>query len=153
MKNNYFILLALLFSTTIMGQTYTGSKKDINAILKNAELFSSYVVASNYEQIANSYTDDAKIFPNGLDILDTRAKIIDYWTLPKGLETSYHKIYPKEIVIKEDTAYDYGYYEGKTKKVDGSESHWKGKYVIVWKKIDDKWKMYLDIWNGIRKKE
>jgi len=29
-------------------------------------------------------------------------------------------------------------------------SSWKGKYVIVWKKVDSKWKMHLDIWNSVK---
>ena len=153
MKRIYSICIALSFSTCMIAQTYNGPKKDINEILENIKIFSSYVMASDYEKIANSYTSDAKIFPNGLDILDNRKEIIGYWTLPKGLQTSYHKIYPEEITIQGDIAYDYGYYEGRTKKIDGSESAWKGKYVIVWKKINNQWKMYLDIWNGIRKKQ
>lgn len=44
--------------------------------------------------------------------------------------------------------YDYGYYEGVIKLVDGCFSYWEGKYVIVWKKLKDgDWKMYIDIWN------
>jgi len=152
MKRIYSIVIALSFTTCIIAQTFNGPKKDIDDILENVKKFSSYVMASDYEKIANSYTSDAKIFPNGLDILDTKKEIIEYWTLPDGLQTSHHKIYPEEIIIKGDTAYDYGYYEGRTKKTDGSESAWKGKYVIVWKKVNNNWKMYLDIWNGIRKK-
>ena len=49
-----------------------------------------------------------------------------------------------------DTAYDFGYYYGTT-IVEGKEAEsWKGKYVIVWKRVDGDWKMYLDIWNRVR---
>ncbi len=152
MNKKYSSLITLIYSAFLFAQTYSGPKEDVNSILENAKKFSSYVMASDYEKIADSYTKAAKIFPNGLDILDSRKEIIDYWTLPEGLETSHHQIFPKEVVIQGDTAYDYGYYEGKTKKTDGSEVAWRGKYVIVWKKNNNEWKMYLDIWNGIRKK-
>jgi len=125
MHKKYSTMITLLFSALLFAQTHIGPKEDINTILENAKKFSSYVMASDYEKIADSYTKTAKIFPNGLDILDSRKEIIDYWTLPEGLETSHHKIFPKEVVIKEDTAYDYGYYEGKTKKADGSEVTWR----------------------------
>ena len=105
-------------------------------------------MASDYKKIADSYTEDAKIFPNNSIILEGDA-IIAYWTLPEGINTIYHKITQTEISIIKDTAYDYGYYQGKTKHKDGSISTWKGKYVIVWKKVDSHWKMYLDIWNKI----
>jgi ketosteroid isomerase-like protein len=42
-----------------------------------------------------------------------------------------------------------GYYEGKSLKQDGEEISWKGKYLIVWKKEANDWKMYMDIWNRI----
>ena len=56
----------------------------------------------------------------------------------------------KEIKIIENEAYDYGYYEGRTKRANGQESSWKGKYVVVWRKEEDTWKMYLDIWNAVK---
>jgi ketosteroid isomerase-like protein len=35
---------------------------------------------------------------------------------------------------------------------DGSESAWQGKNVMIWKKVDEEWKMYLDIWNSSLKR-
>ncbi len=149
MKTIPLLLLALLCFNQIEAQTLNGNKEDIKTILKNTENFSKYVMTSDYEKIASSYTDDAKIFPNNTKILEGE-DIIKYWTLPEDISTSYHKITQTEITIVEDTAYDYGYYEGKTKHKDGHISSWKGKYVIVWKKIEDHWKMYLDIWNSVQ---
>ena len=105
---------------------------------------------SDYHSIGKAYTVDAKIFPNNMDIIQGREEIIKYWTLPEGLRTKYHKIIPEEIKIIGNEAYDYGYYEGTTLRSDGTESNWKGKYVVVWRKIDREWKMYLDIWNRIK---
>ena len=58
-------------------------------------------------------------------------------------------IMPEEIVIMGNEAYDYGYYEGQTKNADDSTTSWRGQYVIIWKKEEGDWKMYLDIWNRI----
>ncbi|QLG46983.1 YybH family protein [Costertonia aggregata] len=150
MKAIQLLILAFLCFNQIEAQVLNGNKQDIQTILKNTENFSKYVMASDYRKIASSYTQDAKIFPNNTKILEGE-DIIKYWTLPEGLSTSYHKITQSEITIIKDTAYDYGYYEGKTKHKDGHISSWKGKYVIVWKKINGDWKMYLDIWNNINK--
>ncbi|MBC2846031.1 YybH family protein [Winogradskyella flava] len=151
MRTLIFVLIALLGFNYSQAQTLNGNQKDIQTILKNTKSFSEYVMASDYEKIASSYTKDAKIFPNNTQILEGE-DIINYWTLPEGISTSYHKITQTEITIVEDTAYDYGYYEGKTKHKDGRMSSWKGKYVIVWKKVDSKWKMHLDIWNSVKQK-
>ncbi|WP_109435363.1 DUF4440 domain-containing protein [Aquimarina sp. AU119] len=142
------IILALTIFSQVQAQTLKGNKEDINQIIENAKAFSRYVMASDYKMIASSYTEDAKIFPNYTIILEGE-DIIKYWTLPKGISTSFHKITQTEITVVEDTAYDYGYYEGKTKQKDGQISSWQGKYVIVWKKVKGNWKMHLDIWNNI----
>ena len=72
-----------------------------------------------------------------------------YWTIPEDVKILHHKVTPSEIIIENDTAYDYGYYEGKTLTKDKKEVSWQGKYIIVWKKIDREWKIYLDIWNNV----
>lgn len=144
-------LVILFFSCSLcFAQEYIGPKKDIDQILENAKNFSQYIVAGDYEKIVASYTENAKIFPNNLEILTGEAAILKYWTLPEGIQTSYHKLLPEELKILGNEAYDYGYYEGTTKRADGTESSWKGKYVVIWRKEDDVWKMYLDIWNGVR---
>ena len=144
------IFISFLFLTcTMASQNYTGNQEDIAKILSNINKFSAFVMASDYESIGSAYTVDAKIFPNNLEIIHGREAIIEYWTLPKGVQIKYHKINPEEIKIIGNEAYDYGYYEGTTLRSNGTESNWKGKYVIIWRKTDQDWKIYLDIWNRI----
>ncbi len=144
------VILMFLTSSSGIAQTYIGDTKEVNEILKNLKSFSTYVMNSDYDKIGNCYTKDAKIFPNNTKIIEGKTAIIKYWTLPEGVQTIHHKIMPDEIQIVGDTAYDYGYYEGATRKKDGTKVTWKGKYVIVWKKQADTWKIYLDIWNGVK---
>ncbi len=144
-------LFILLFSYSLgFAQEYIGPKAEIDQILENAKNFSHYIVDADYGMILNAYTADAKIFPDNTEILTGEEAILKYWTLPEGVSTSYHKLMPEEIKIMGDEAYDYGYYEGTTQRSDGSESSWKGKYVVVWRKEKGEWKMYLDIWNGVK---
>ncbi|WP_397363940.1 YybH family protein [Olleya sp. R77988] len=143
----------LVFLVSLVTSCSHKPKIDVEAekaiILKNANTFSGYVMASDYDGIKDSYTKEAKIFPNNKKILEGE-DIKKYWILPEGLTISHHKIFPENITIVKNTAYDYGYYEGVTKNAQGEESSWKGKYVIVWKKEDGNWKMDLDIWNSVR---
>ena len=149
MKTLTFISF-LFLSCTITSQNYTGNHEDIDMILSNIKDFSISVMSSDYQSIGMAYTVDAKIFPNNMDIIHGREAIIEYWTLPEGLKTKYHKITPEEIKILGIEAYDYGYYEGTTLRSDGTESNWKGKYLIIWRKINQEWKIFLDIWNRIK---
>lgn len=121
-------------------------------IRKNIVNFSKQLMAGNYDAVVDAYTKDAKIFPGGRDILHNSEAIRNYWTPPADRKSKliYHKVTPEEIKILGNEAYDWGYYEGKTLMGDGTESSWRGKYVITWKEVEPKvWKIYLDIWNRV----
>lgn len=143
-----FVIGFLSFS--LSAQNYIGNEQDIKKILHNIKSFSTYVMNSDYDSIALAYTEDGKIFPNNVDIIEGREKIRQRWVLPEGVNTSLHQLSPVEITINGEYAYDYGRYNGITVRRDGSEAPFKGKYVIVWKKVANDWKIYLDIWNNIR---
>ncbi|MCO6492765.1 MAG: DUF4440 domain-containing protein [Phaeodactylibacter sp.] len=124
----------------------------LGIIHQNIDAFSQSLVSGDFEAIVNAYTPDGKLFPQRGDIRRGEAAIRQYWTPPAGREsrTVHHRIRPEEIVIVGDTAYDWGYYEGATRRGDGSEVYWEGKYVIVWKKVGEgQWKIYLDSWNNL----
>lgn len=146
-----FVLTLLILNSkqNAFAQSFVGDQNEINIILKNIDDFSHAYMKLDYEGIANAYTEDAKIMPPGADIISGRDAIRMRWTLPIGVKIPYHKITPVEIRIEGEYAYDLGYYEGRTMQKDGKEVSWKGKYLIVWKKINNQWKIYADAWNRI----
>lgn len=127
----------------------SSTKSDLDKIYNNIKAFSQAYMSSDADALTNMYTNDGKIFPNNRNILSGPSDLKTYWTVPKGVKILHHKVSPTAIKIVDDTAYDYGYYEGKTLTVDKKEISWKGKYLIVWKKINGDWKIYLDIWNNV----
>ncbi len=141
-----FLFLLIL---PINAQKYIGSDQDISNILSNIKLFSQAIMDSNYQGIGEAYTKNAKIFPANTKVIEGREAIIKYWTPKNGSKIVFHKVTPNEIKVIGDEAYDYGYYQGITKSAEGKMSEWKGKYVIVWKKVNSKWLIYLDIWNRV----
>ncbi|PHN05460.1 DUF4440 domain-containing protein [Flavilitoribacter nigricans] len=129
------------FLQTDLGQIHTG-----------IDNFSAALIAGEYDKVVGAYTEDGKIFPNNAPILEGSELIRNYWTPRPGRtsRTVHHRIIPEEIRILGHEAYDWGYYEGRTRLEDGTEVPWRGKYVIVWKKSEEgDWKIYLDIWNGV----
>lgn len=145
-------LLLLLFVSTFYAQEYSGKGEDINTILENVKGFSAAYMDADYDKLTNYYTADAKIFPNGADIIIGHEAIKKRWTLPKGVKILSHTVYPQEINVIDDNAYDYGYYAVTSSNEKGEVSSSRGKYVIVWKQVDNDWKIYLDIWNGVNTK-
>lgn len=144
--------LAISFSTFAQ----TEMSADEKAIRENIAAFSEALMDGEFEKVVQSYSKDAKIFPQNMDIQHGEEAIRKYWTPPADSKyiTMYHHVTPQEIKIIGDEAYDWGYYEGQTKNLEnGNINGWKGKYVITWKKQEDgEWKIYLDIWSSIPKK-
>lgn len=145
-------LFLVLCSLPLTGsaQNYQGDEKEISRILQNIKNFSAAVVKGDHDLVASFYTEDAKIFPNNMGILKGRDTIAAYWRSPDGVNTTAHRVIPEEIKVLGEEAYDYGYYQGATLRKNGETVSWKGKYVIIWKKENNDWKIYLDIWNRIR---
>lgn len=129
----------------------TNSTSDLETIKANISAFSKAYMDGNIDALVKMYTDNGKIFPNNRKILSGHTELKSYWSLPEGVKILHHKVTPDKIFIENDTAYDYGYYKGKTLTKDNKEISWQGKYIIVWKKINDEWKIYLDIWNNVTK--
>jgi ketosteroid isomerase-like protein len=122
---------------------------DLKAIESIVDQFSIAYENANYDDLANFYAEDGKIFPIRSNIISGREAIKKKWTLPEGVRVLDHNITPSEIKVVGNLAYDYGYYDGINLNKEKKQIPFKGKYVIVWKKINEEWKIYLDIWNRI----
>lgn len=147
------LLLACFMVITpilVKAQIYDGDSTEINLILSNIKQFSQAYMDGDFRKMAEAYTEDGKIMPNNTMIIEGHEAIYERWVLPEGVTILKHKVMPEEIKIIGDYAYDIGYYEGQTKQLDGNIASWKGKYVIVWQKVEDVWKIYVDIWNRVQ---
>lgn len=127
----------------------TKTKTDLEIISENTTAFSQAYMNGDIDGLVNMYTDDGKIFPNNRMILAGKEDLKTYWNIPDGVKILHHMVKPEDVIIEGDYAYDYGYYEGKTLTKDKKEVPWQGKYVIVWKRENNDWKIALDIWNNV----
>jgi ketosteroid isomerase-like protein len=125
------------------------NEEEKSKIIQATKAFSNAYMNKDYETMANAYVTEGKIFPDNSHIMEGKEAIKNYWIIPEGSQILHHEISPIEINFIGDYAYDYGYYQGKSKFNDGRVASWKGKYVVVWKKEGADWKMYLDIWNRV----
>lgn len=116
-------------------------------ILEQAKAFSQAYMDKDTDGIMNMYTEDAKLFPVGRDVIDNRAAIRKYWTFSPDRANKFHKLTPTEITITGDFAHDHGFYEGINVNAAGEESTFNGKYLVVWQRVNGVWKMKLDMWH------
>lgn len=144
-----FLLLLFLASIHIPAQEFNGNRTDIDAILRQSERWSEHYVNESLRGLAELYTDDGKILPNGADIIEGREAIAEHFKMKEGYSPLSHTVQSEEITICGEYAYDYGYYQGTNENARKEQNSFSGKYVIIWKKLDGKWLIYVDIWNAV----
>jgi len=119
----------------------TNAKVEIESANKN---FRALFAAADSLGLANLYTHDAKFMNNGAPSITGRKNIqsalsgiISSGISDINLATT--EVWGMKNLITE---------EGKiTLFVDGA-SVYQGKYIVLWKKVDGKWKLFRDIFNS-----
>ena len=95
--------------------------------------------------IGDLYTEDAKILPPNMDMLEGRESIQSFWqgALEMGI-----KSYQPEILEVEYSG-NWGFFLGKhTLYGDENQLISKGKFITVFKNIDGEWRVHRDIFNS-----
>ena len=107
--------------------------------------FKKSIEQGDVGNIGSLYTEDAKILPPNMDMLEGRDTIQKFWqgALEMGI-----KSYQPEIIEVEYSG-NLGFFLGKyTLYGDGNKIINKGKFVTVFKNVDGEWKVYRDIFNS-----
>jgi uncharacterized protein (TIGR02246 family) len=99
----------------------------------------------DFAGIASLYTEDATAFPPGSGMVKGRVSIEAMW---KGMaeQVTDPKITTIDVkLLGPSAAREIGTFSLKTKGPEAKEIS--GKYVVVWEKIGNDWKLAADIWN------
>ena len=107
--------------------------------------FGAAIAAGNAAGVAALYTEDAMALPPNSEAVRGRAAIEKAF---QGMIASGVKeitLTAQEVEGHGDTATEVGAYsvkDGAGKELD------RGKYVVVWKRVQGDWKLHRDIWNS-----
>ena len=99
----------------------------------------------DFAGVASLYTDDATAFPPGSAMVKGRAAIAAMW------KTMAEKVSDPKVTTLEvkplgpTAAREIGTFSLRTKGEKPQEVA--GKYVVVWEKVGNDWKLAADIWN------
>jgi uncharacterized protein (TIGR02246 family) len=100
---------------------------------------------SDFAGIASLYTDDATAFPPGSAMVKGSAAIGAMWK-SMAEQVSDPKVTTLDVKpLGPSAAREIGTFSLKTKGPTPKEVT--GKYVVVWEKVGDHWKLAADIWN------
>jgi ketosteroid isomerase-like protein len=133
-----------------MADTQQGSM--INAL--NRTLADAFK-ANDFTDVANMFSDDAVMLPPRRNIITGRKNIQSYWAKNRRLkELSFESVNftPLGSAVARDIGtlrmhIEPGRARGERQSDNGGVSEVSGKYVLLWRKIGDDWKLETSIWN------
>ena len=140
MRRMMFILMLLLFAVSVSAQQ-TATRSAIDAGVKK---WSDAVAKGDAAALSALYADDAMVFPTNSDIVRGKAAIRKFWQgfIDSGIKNV--ALNTLEVEVLGDTAIEVGTYA--STGADGKAMD-KGKYIVVWKRVGNDWKIRRDIFN------
>jgi ketosteroid isomerase-like protein len=108
--------------------------------------FTAAFNSGDFALAAALYTEDAYVMPPGSEIVRGRGSIQSFWA--KAGETLGNiTLTTLEVTpLGNSVAREIGTFSGKTKGSQPQDVG--GKYVVIWQKVGDDWKITTDIWNS-----
>lgn len=115
------------------------------AIDASNKKFGTAVAAGSAKGVADLYTDDALVLPPNGEAVKGRPAIEKLFEAMIVAGVKGATLTAQEVEGHGDTATEVGAYsvaDAAGKELD------RGKYVVVWKRVQGQWKLHRDIWNS-----
>jgi len=127
-----------------MTTSTTNIQNDIRAAY---DIFEASFARGDAAGLAALYTEDGMLLPAGFDMVQGRSGIQDFWQGVMDMGIKKAELTIAEVEQHGDTAVDLGRYilRGKAESVMDQ-----GKYLVIWRRQADRWKLHRDIWNTSR---
>jgi uncharacterized protein (TIGR02246 family) len=134
------VLTLILFGLGAAGRS--GPRGAIDAA--NAE-FAAALRRSDARAVAAMYTERGQLFPPNERIVEGRAAIERYWKASINSGIKAIELKTTEVEDLGESAVEVGSYTAYGK--DGAEID-RGKYLVLWRRVDGAWKLHRDCWNS-----
>jgi ketosteroid isomerase-like protein len=138
-------LATLLASGLTQAQSAHSDKEEIQDA---ARQFSAAYMRGDADAMTALYTRDAVIFPERSHAISGHDALKRYWTVKPGQKITRHLLIPTQVTVDGKHAYDHGIFEIAGERNGKSWGPLRGKYLVVWRREPDGWKMQLDMWNS-----
>ena len=134
---------ALLISGGTLGAQASGDASVRAAIEKGNKKFADGAARGDSALIASAYTPDAIAFPANSEAVKGKPAIQKMWQSVLDSGINGFELTTSEVEPAGNTAYEVGTYV--LKKKDGTVAD-RGKYCVVWKRVNGEWLLHRDIW-------
>jgi uncharacterized protein (TIGR02246 family) len=135
----------LLVSAFIVSLTETVSGQTVAEIQANNDRFIDALGNGDFEAIAQMYTDDARVYPPGAEMVQGREAIKAFWASAAAGVSEISLTVLDVKPLGDGFARESGTLMLKTK--GNNPQVVAGKYIVIWQKAGDQWKLSDDIWN------
>jgi len=131
-------------SVLAQAQRTAGGTSDARAgIAAGNKKFIDGAAKRDAAMIASAYTEDAMAFPANSESVKGRAALQKLWQSVLDSGIAAFELNTTEVEADGNLAYEVGTYAMKTK--DGNVAD-RGKYCVVWKRVNGQWLLHRDIW-------
>jgi uncharacterized protein (TIGR02246 family) len=148
MKISKLLMIAFVF-TPFFAHAQSTARKDQAAIRKADKDWSQAVEGKNLDKTISFYAEDAAVLPfNAPKAVGTQS-IRQLWNHLFQSPGFHLQFAPGKIAVARsgDMAYEIGRFELTMTGPGGAPAVTPGKYVVVWKKQNGRWKAVADIFN------
>jgi uncharacterized protein (TIGR02246 family) len=139
------MLRIMLFGVCLSLATSAALAQDKATIEKLNNAWTAAFNKGDAQAVAAMYAEDAYVLPPGSDIVKGRAAIEAFWRQAAQQMTDAKLTTLDVLPLGRNAAREIGTVSLKTKSQPPQEIV--GKYAVVWRKIDGRWKLATDIWN------
>lgn len=112
--------------------------------------FMSLFKSGNAPGLSEIYTTDSVIMPPNSNAISGRAGIAGFWQNVMNTGIKSVQLDTDTLVASGDLVCEHGNY---TLFTDPGTDVDSGKFVVIWKREDDSWKLFWDVWNTSRPSE
>jgi uncharacterized protein (TIGR02246 family) len=139
------LFLSLCMSVSLLALSH-GALADAtrDGIVASNAQFSAAVAKGDAAAVAALYTADAMVMPAGSDNVKGSAAIQKFWAGAMGSGIAGAKLNTVEVFGRGASATEVGDYE-LLDKAGKSIDH--GKYIVIWRREDGKWKLHRDMFS------
>jgi ketosteroid isomerase-like protein len=138
-------MFGITISIVLFGFTLAYTRDFDDSVKDGNKSFTEAVSRHDSIAIAALYHSNARVLPPNGEMVKGRDAIQDFWKGMMSPSVTGLKLHSVDTEKRDDLGVETGTYE-----VMGEHDATldRGKYIVVWKKDDGKWKIYRDIWNS-----
>jgi uncharacterized protein (TIGR02246 family) len=118
---------------------------DIHATIEAAnDVFMETFKSGSSTGMAALYTQDGQVLPPNSDFVTGQQAIQDFWQALMDVGIEEVKLEIVEVERRGDTAFEVSKF---TLLGEGGQVLKQGKYIVIWKQVQGRWKLHRDIFN------